>query len=73
MPQAMEFNRPHSRLLDKSQILVLTDVIHLEWMPEGITMPPQLLPFLGEHKPMVMIVGVIRELQFGLMGFMLAE
>jgi hypothetical protein len=69
----MKLDRSHAGSFDQSEILVLPDVIHLERMPQSIPMPLQVLPLLGEHEPMVVVVRPVRQLQFGLMGLMLPE
>jgi hypothetical protein len=65
MPQASRF--------DQTEILVLPDAIHLERMAQGVAMPLQVLPLLGEYKPMIMIIGPIHKFELRLVCLVLPE
>jgi hypothetical protein len=45
----MELDRPHTRRVDQAAIPVLTNVIHLQRVPERIAMSPQMFLLLGKH------------------------
>jgi hypothetical protein len=73
MPQAMKLDRPHASRFDQTEILVLPDAIHLERMAQGVAMPLQVLPLLGEYKPMIMIIGPIHKFELRLVCLVLPE
>jgi hypothetical protein len=73
VPQAVKLDGPHTGCLPDPLLLVLTNTVHLEWMPEGVAVPAQMLPFLGEHQAMIMIVDPVGQFQFGLIRLVLPE
>src|SRR5262245_9062045 len=73
MSEAVELDRAHFRSFRQARIFPLSEVVDLQGLPQRLAALPQIVPFLRENKPEIVVTGSVRKLQLCLMALVSAK